>query len=48
MWLSTFKTDEEAARAFNEAAMIYHDPNVKLNFLPTNEDSHENTNNFET
>uniref|UniRef100_A0A3Q7J7P4 AP2/ERF domain-containing protein n=1 Tax=Solanum lycopersicum TaxID=4081 RepID=A0A3Q7J7P4_SOLLC len=48
VWLGNFKTAEEAARDFDEAAKMYHDPNAKLNFPPTNEDRFQNSNNFET
>ncbi|WMV58031.1 hypothetical protein MTR67_051416 [Solanum verrucosum] len=48
VWLGIFKTAEEAARAFDTGAKMYHCPNAKLNFPQTNEDNLENANNLET
>ncbi|XP_049397240.1 ethylene-responsive transcription factor 4-like [Solanum stenotomum] len=48
VWLDTFKTEEEAARAFDTTSRMYHGPKAKLNFLTTNEDNLENANNIET
>ncbi|WMV58034.1 hypothetical protein MTR67_051419, partial [Solanum verrucosum] len=48
VWLGTFKTSEEAARAFDTATRMYHGPKAKLNFPSTNEDNLENANNLET
>ncbi|WMV58029.1 hypothetical protein MTR67_051414 [Solanum verrucosum] len=48
VWLGTFKTAEEVARAFDTTTRMYHGPKAKLNFPPTNEDNLENANNIET
>ncbi|XP_049375483.1 ethylene-responsive transcription factor ERF105-like [Solanum verrucosum] len=48
VWFGTFKTEEEAARAFDTAERMYHGLKAKLYFPPTNEDNLENANNIET
>jgi len=36
-----FQKSEEAARAYDTSARMYHDPKARLNFPPTNEDNIE-------